>query len=399
MRRSWLLAATLALVGANSCGDAKNGREAGSSSEGAPPAPLKAAKRRPRLLPLDSIVLQETDSVYVGSPGAFFQVDSEGNLFVPDEATNRLLEYDRRGRYVRSIGRSGGGPGEFRDIGAVGLATDSLILQDSHGNRRINLFNTRTGKYLGQFRYEGYLGGLFAGRDRLWLALSDAGRRRIIAFVPWSRLRSPMLEYAESVVVASFASRPSYFERYPLLNEWDDMKVVELDGGPMVAMGGSDHLVHYAWDGVAQDTVEIPVVERRGVKREILERYFKQRPGTASEARRLSEESGRAVTALLGLWLLPDGSQLVWYQDPRLEGGGRILKGIAFLSAVTKDGSRACVDARVEAPGSGRPRLDASGDTILVLDQVVPSAGPPRVTTVVRRYLFDTSACDWLPTH
>jgi hypothetical protein len=357
------------------------------------------AAGRPRLRLLDSIVLQETDSVYVGSPGAFFQADQDGNLYIPDESTNRLFEFDRLGRFVRTLGRSGGGPGEFRDIGPVGLVTDSLILQDSHGNRRINLFDRRTGEYRGQFRYEGYLGGLFAGRDRLWLALSDAGRRRIIGFVPWSRLRSPMLESAESAVVASFASRPSYFERYPLLNEWDDMKLVELDGGPIVAMGGSDRLVRYRPDGMVQDTVEIPVVERRGVKREILERFFKQRPRTAAEVRRLSEESARAVTALLGLWLLPDRSQLVWYQDPRLEGGGRILKGVAFLSAITPDGSRACVDARVEAPGSARPRLDVRGDTILVLDQVIPSAGPPRVTTVVRRYRFDTSACQWLPTH
>jgi hypothetical protein len=208
-----------------------------------------------------------------------------------------------------------------------------------------------------------------------------------------------MTEAAESAVVASFAGRPSEYDRYPLLNEWDDMKVVSFEDGPVLAIGGSDRLVRYSRDGVVHDTIKVAVVGRRGVKQETLERLFTRRPQTAAEARRLSDETGRAISALLGLWKMPDGSLLVWYQDPHFENGGRVLKGVAFLSIVTRDGSRACVDAAVEAPGSGRPRLDVKGDTVLVLDQVVPAGGEPRVTTVVRRYLLDTSECEWLPTH
>jgi hypothetical protein len=348
---------------------------------------------------LDSIILHETDSVYVGSPGALFQVDSEWNLFIPDESTNRLLEYDRQGRFIGAFGRSGAGPGEFRDIGPVGLVTDSLVLQDSHGNRRVNVFDRRTRRYLGQFRYEGYLSGMSAGLDRVWLALSDASRNRVLGWVAWSRVLSPMTEAAESAVVASFAGRPSEYDRYPLLNEWDDMKVVSFEDGPVLAIGGSDRLVRYSRDGVVHDTIKVAVVGRRGVKQETLERLFTRRPQTAAEARRLSDATSRAISALLGLWKMPDGSLLVWYQDPHFENGGRVLKGVAFLSIVTRDGSRACVDAAVEAPGSGRPRLDVKGDTILALDQVVSTTGEPRVTTVVRRYLLDTSECEWLPTH
>ncbi len=397
--RRRFLAATLTLIGTASCGHADRGREAGSSFRDASTARSAEVRGRPRLRLLDSIILHETDSVYVGSPGAFFQVDSEWNLFIPDESTNRLLEYDRQGRFMGAFGRSGAGPGEFRDIGAVGLVTDSLVLQDSHGNRRVNIFDRRTRRYLGQFRYEGYLSGMSAGSDREWLALSDARGHRVLGWVAWSRVLSPMTEAAESAVVASFAGRPSEYDRYPLLNEWDDMKVAVLEGGPVLAIGGSDRLVRYSRDGVVRDTIKVPVVRRRGVRQEILERFFVRRPQTAAEARRLSDATSRAISALLGLWKMPDGSLLVWYQDPHFENGGRVLKGVAFLSIVTRDGSRACVDAAVEAPGSGRPRLDVKGDTILVLDQVVSTTGEPRVTTVVRRYLFDTSECEWLPTH
>jgi hypothetical protein len=41
-------------------------------------------------------------------------VDNEGNLFVSDPANLRVQEFDKSGKFVRTIGRKGQGPGEFR---------------------------------------------------------------------------------------------------------------------------------------------------------------------------------------------------------------------------------------------------------------------------------------------
>lgn len=88
----------------------------------------------------------------------------------------------------------------------------------------------------------------------------------------------------------------------------------------------------------------------------------------------------------------------MWYQDPTLESGGRVLKGVAYFSLLSPDLERACVDGRLEARGTGRPKLAVHRDTVLVLDQVVPDEGPPRSVTVVRRYTIDAGPCVWMPT-
>ncbi|PIE90768.1 MAG: hypothetical protein CR997_03850 [Acidobacteria bacterium] len=42
--------------------------------------------------------------------------DSKGNMFVCDPGENRVVEFDSEGKFVRSIGRKGEGPGEFLNL-------------------------------------------------------------------------------------------------------------------------------------------------------------------------------------------------------------------------------------------------------------------------------------------
>ena len=54
------------------------------------------------------------------------QADARGNIFVLDSGAHRIQKYDRNGKYLRSIGRQGQGPGEFeRPI---------MLAMDSHNN-------------------------------------------------------------------------------------------------------------------------------------------------------------------------------------------------------------------------------------------------------------------------
>src|SRR5690606_12745404 len=43
--------------------------------------------------------------------------------------------FDRAGRHLRNLGRSGGGPGEFRSLGALGWRGDTLWVMDPQGGR------------------------------------------------------------------------------------------------------------------------------------------------------------------------------------------------------------------------------------------------------------------------
>lgn len=68
--------------------------------------------------------------------------DSAGNIFVADGFGNaRIAKFDRNGRYLKSWGTRGTGPGQF-DI-AASLATDAQgnVYVADRGNRRIQVFD------------------------------------------------------------------------------------------------------------------------------------------------------------------------------------------------------------------------------------------------------------------
>ncbi len=60
------------------------------------------------------------------------RVDRDGNIFVLDAGNFRIQVFDRNGRFVRSIGRQGQGPGEFQFPARMGLESRSahLFVQD-----------------------------------------------------------------------------------------------------------------------------------------------------------------------------------------------------------------------------------------------------------------------------
>ena len=78
------------------------------------------------LLLLDSIVLQETDDLYVGRAMTMF-LGPDSSFFVIDPFANSIVRFDQNGRALRSYGGSGDGPGEFRLIGPAGFASHTVL--------------------------------------------------------------------------------------------------------------------------------------------------------------------------------------------------------------------------------------------------------------------------------
>ena len=108
----------------------------------------------------------------------------------------------------------------------------------------------------------------------------------------------------------------------------------------------------------------------------------------------------RPHSLMLRHWRLPDGSFLIWHEDNTAtkRKGNFLLSGVAFVSILSRDGTKACVDARVPFPGSDWPRITMHGDTLYALDQISSGADSTRAQTVVRRYLVRTDKCSWLKT-
>ncbi|MEX2281666.1 MAG: 6-bladed beta-propeller [Gemmatimonadota bacterium] len=78
-------------------------------------------------------------------------IGSDGSVYVTQPAESTIKVYDRSGRFVRSIGRKGSGPGEFDGLGEVGFVGDTLFAL-SASNQLMHLFLV-DGEHLRSFRF------------------------------------------------------------------------------------------------------------------------------------------------------------------------------------------------------------------------------------------------------
>jgi hypothetical protein len=74
------------------------------------------------------------------------EIGPDSSLYVLESMANEVRIFDYHGRRVGTIGRAGAGPGEFRLLGRLGFAGDTLWVWDA-GNRRISWFD-RSGQLL-----------------------------------------------------------------------------------------------------------------------------------------------------------------------------------------------------------------------------------------------------------
>ena len=65
-----------------------------------------------------------------------------GGVYVWDETTTQLRQYDSAGTYVRDVGRKGGGPGEYEYLNGLGVLPDGRILTWDARLVRINVYDT-----------------------------------------------------------------------------------------------------------------------------------------------------------------------------------------------------------------------------------------------------------------
>ena len=93
-----------------------------------------------------------------------------GRIYVADRPNDRVVVFDSSGRYAGTLGRSGDGPGEFRDPAAVSMdPSGSLVVWDSR--RRILSRWSSGGDFLGEERPDLDYGGPGFAMGTDWLAV------------------------------------------------------------------------------------------------------------------------------------------------------------------------------------------------------------------------------------
>ena len=86
------------------------------------------------------LVLERTFTMTEGSPGQLnnpgnIVADSKGNVYILDQKPATIKAYGADGTFLRTIGREGSGPGEFRPWGLLMIAHDTLVEHDPRQSR------------------------------------------------------------------------------------------------------------------------------------------------------------------------------------------------------------------------------------------------------------------------
>jgi hypothetical protein len=77
--------------------------------------------------------------------------DRFGHVYVMELGSDHVVEFDSGGKFIRSFGRQGDGPGEFRS-GMIAIVRDTIVVQDAQA-ARMSLFDTG-GRFLRSFHSE-----------------------------------------------------------------------------------------------------------------------------------------------------------------------------------------------------------------------------------------------------
>lgn len=105
-------------------------------------------------------------------------LDAMGRIYVADGGSQSIRVFDAGGNYVRTIGSSGNGPGEFTGLGPIGVWRDTVYANARNG--LVELFFDTAGTYLGTRMArlpEGARLGILGATPTGWL-VEEVGPRR-----------------------------------------------------------------------------------------------------------------------------------------------------------------------------------------------------------------------------
>jgi DNA-binding beta-propeller fold protein YncE len=106
-------------------------------------------------------------------------VAPNGDIFVADghggNSNNRVLKFDKNGKYIKEWGKKGTGPGEFDGPHCLAFDSKGRLFVGDRNNNRIQIFD-QDGKYLDEWKQFSRPSGIFIDKhDNIFVADSESG--------------------------------------------------------------------------------------------------------------------------------------------------------------------------------------------------------------------------------
>ncbi|MBN2414653.1 6-bladed beta-propeller [bacterium] len=179
----------------------------------------------------DLSIGDESDDNYILNIPFQLMVDSKGSIYVLDWGDERMQVYDSTGTWIRTIGRSGQGPGEFYTPAYFTIsAVDSIYLNDAR-NKRINVYDG-SGSFIRSLRYDGsYHSEIYVDGDGL-IYIQESGEQDM------ETLSDVLQVIEESFTIGRLAmSNAKVFTYGPFRG---DRKVMRRQGDGVISGGSPD---------------------------------------------------------------------------------------------------------------------------------------------------------------
>ena len=118
----------------------------------------------------NSRLLNEPTDLAFGPGGEIYLLQGHGR------GEERLLKFDRSGKFLKSWGGRGAAPGQFDTSHSIVVDSKGLLYVADRQNRRVQIFDGE-GKYLKEWKYAGLPCGLFIGPgQQMYLVTGFAGQ-------------------------------------------------------------------------------------------------------------------------------------------------------------------------------------------------------------------------------
>jgi hypothetical protein len=236
-----------------------------------------------------TIGVEEGDDNYMFGHRVYFNADDEGNIYVTDWDRKRIQKYDPQGKYVRTLGRSGQGPGEFQNVWDPEFDADGHLYVLDVAAYRMSFFDKESGQFLKQIKIPSEFHptlvnkrGYFVG-DRAVVEDGPKGRKFTTTYGLFDDQAKILREFLTTVwepKLGSGSGEAALVES--LANTLSDAAFKPY---PNYLIASNDDI----WFGYPE-TYEVRIYGPDGTPKKVIRRDYDPRPVTAVDKRRFLEE-------------------------------------------------------------------------------------------------------------